>query len=115
MNDYSDPGWEEYLSTGEDPTVGEIGPNFTEDNVKPMRVGSASTQYNHRKKGQDSAMIVFLVSVMILAAMYINYRISSHVKEKKEKVRIEHKAKMRQMWEEEQVKRIVDFKILVMR
>lgn len=34
--DHTDPAWEEYLSTGIDPTGGELGPDFDPDTGRPL-------------------------------------------------------------------------------
>ena len=33
---YTDPAWEEYLSTGIDPTGGELGPDFDPETDEPL-------------------------------------------------------------------------------
>ena len=34
--DHTDPVWEEYLSTGIDPTGGELGPDFDPETGEPL-------------------------------------------------------------------------------
>lgn len=36
MMDYTDPAYEEYLSTGIDPTGGELGPDFDPETGEPF-------------------------------------------------------------------------------
>ena len=36
MCDHTDPAWEEYLSTGIDPTGGELGPDFDPETDEPL-------------------------------------------------------------------------------
>lgn len=36
MQESFDPAWDEYLSTGIDPTGGELGPDFDPDTGEPL-------------------------------------------------------------------------------
>ena len=36
FDSHSDPAWDEYLSTGNDPTGGELGPDFDPETGEPL-------------------------------------------------------------------------------